>query len=187
MGEPMQRKRRMKVSRVIRSVGLEGSAYAKPATTPTELLDAFKMVGVLMLKEKEKGTDDTPSTLAMTLARCLALLMKEGFRLFGIPAEFQAWLDNPDADQTQMLPLLGLCWSMPGYPEETGAAWPPPKINEFEARNWPEQVYALMQHAITIEDRVDAHTCLDLALFLEGCYQKRLHIGLQRKTPPLSH
>lgn len=176
--------RRYERRRARKSVLVEGSAFSKPATTNLELLEAFKTLTVLMMREMSQQTP-----LSITLAHCLSLLIKEGFRAMGIPMEYKAWLHDPNRDNNELLPLLGRCWSAPGYPEETGAYWPPPKMNAFEARLWPEQIAALKQHALSVDDRTVAHTCVDLAIFLETFYQHRIQAGLQRnrKAPSPPH
>lgn len=186
---PVSRKRKPKITylRPEQSIFREGARISKPAADPSTLIKAFLMVITLIQQENMKYGRDAAIPLQMTLGHTLSLLLKEGFRQFGIPIEYNAWLDDPTRDQSEFLPLLGRCWIEPGYPEKTGAIWPPAKMNEFEARLWPEQIYALKQHALTMEDRDAAHTCIDLAVFLEDCYRKRMEVGLQRKMPVQPH
>jgi hypothetical protein len=173
-----------------KSVAREGSAMAKPAVQPVELMSAMLKL-IALLKVYMPARESAP--LVTALAGCVPLFLKECFRTFGIPMEYEKWREGFDNETPppgigyEMFTILGQAWSNPDYPEKTGAYWPPPRMNAHEARRWPEQIFVLSQYKTLTDDPFEWTVCRDIINCMERCYTQRLRAGSQRPEPRPRH
>jgi hypothetical protein len=113
------KRRRYKVAQAVHSVREEGSRTARPATSPAELLTAFVTLTALLKQEVARNGDNGP--LGTILARTLPLLLREGFRMFGMPFEVHMWLEvHRSSASLDGQALLGPLQAIRKIPERSG-------------------------------------------------------------------